>query len=231
MRVSNRISNPPGIWPGKALLRLLLLLVAAAAVAAFASSFGISHDYAHLRASLLAGAPGGYYHTLASRLAGRAGNEHGSLIVVPTAGSIENITPLVEDRARCAAGFGLMQDGIPVSADAGLEMLGRLPEPESLLLLGRQNRTVTITGSTACMLTISSWVFSSSIPTSSFAKSSRAWRSRRSWKRRSTAFWPSPRVIARPESDWMRRRSSRKTPCSANSLTRLDRRQRISWRK
>ena len=33
-----------------------------------------------------------------------------------------------------------MQDGIPVPADAGLVLLGRLPEPESLLLLGRQDR-------------------------------------------------------------------------------------------
>jgi len=54
MRVSTRIFNPPGIWRGKALLRLFLLLVAAAAVAAVASRFGVSHDYAHLRASLLA---------------------------------------------------------------------------------------------------------------------------------------------------------------------------------
>ena len=35
------------------MLRLLLLLVAAAAVAAFASRFGVSHDYAYLHASLL----------------------------------------------------------------------------------------------------------------------------------------------------------------------------------
>ena len=33
--------------------------------------------------------------------------------------------------------FALIQDGTPVPADAGLELLGRLPEPESLLLLGR----------------------------------------------------------------------------------------------
>src|SRR5271169_3140702 len=97
MRAPNRISNRPGIWQGKALLRLLLLLVAAAAVAAFASSFGVSHDYAHLRASLLSGAPGGYYHTLGTRVAARAKQEHGKLVVVPTAGSIENVTRLTED--------------------------------------------------------------------------------------------------------------------------------------
>jgi TRAP-type uncharacterized transport system substrate-binding protein len=33
--------------------------------------------------------------------------------------------------------FGLIQDGTPVSADAGLELLGQLPERESLIMLGR----------------------------------------------------------------------------------------------
>src|SRR5271163_2418570 len=58
MRASNRDTNSLGIWRGKALLRLLLLLGAAAAVDAFAASFGISRNYAHLHASLLSGAPG-----------------------------------------------------------------------------------------------------------------------------------------------------------------------------
>jgi hypothetical protein len=43
-------------------------------------------------------------------------------------------------RGHCAAAFALVQDGIPVPAASGLVLLGRLPEPESLLLLGRQNR-------------------------------------------------------------------------------------------
>jgi TRAP-type uncharacterized transport system substrate-binding protein len=36
--------------------------------------------------------------------------------------------------------FALVQDGTPVPADARLELLGRLPDPESLLLLGRPGR-------------------------------------------------------------------------------------------
>jgi hypothetical protein len=140
MRLSNRIFNRSGIWRSKALLRLSLLVVVAAAVAAFASRFGVSHDYSYLRASLLTGTPGGHYHALGTRLAARAKEEHGRLTVVPTAGSIENVARLAEDQRRCFAAFALVQDGIPVPADAGLVLLGRLPEPESLLLLGRQNR-------------------------------------------------------------------------------------------
>jgi TRAP-type uncharacterized transport system substrate-binding protein len=63
-----------------------------------------------------------------------------SLIVVPTAGSIENVARLAEDGRRGEAALALVQDGIPVPADAGFELLGRLPEPESLVLLGRQDR-------------------------------------------------------------------------------------------
>ena len=141
MRAAKRIPSPPGILRGKALLRLFLLLAAAAAVAAVATRFGVSHDYAYLRAVLMTGTPGGYYYTLGTRLAARANQEHGALTVVPTAGSVENLARLVEAGRRCAPAFALVQDGIPVPADAGLEMLGRLPEPESLLLLTRRNRT------------------------------------------------------------------------------------------
>jgi len=115
----------------------VLLLVTAALVAGFADNFGIARDYGYLRASILTGAAGGYYHTLATRLADRAKRRHGTLSVIPTAGSIENVSRLTSGQARCTEMFALIQDGTPVSADARLELLGRLPEPESLLLLGR----------------------------------------------------------------------------------------------
>src|SRR5499427_7132725 len=124
-------------WRGKGPLRILLLLVTAALVAGFAANFGIARDYGYLRASILTGAAGGYYHTLATRLADRAKRGHGSLSVISTAGSIENVSRLTRGQARCTEMFALIQDGTPVLADAKLELLGRLPEPESLLLLGR----------------------------------------------------------------------------------------------
>src|SRR5262245_65857525 len=127
----------PGAWRGKGFLRLLLLLVAAALVAAVAANFGIARDYGYLRASILTGTVGGHYYTLATRLAKRAKRGHGSLSIIPTAGSIENVSRLTSGQARCSEMFALIQDGTPVSAGAKLELLGRLPEPESLLLLGR----------------------------------------------------------------------------------------------
>jgi TRAP-type uncharacterized transport system substrate-binding protein len=129
------------VWRGKGFIRTSLLLIAAAALAAVAAAFGIAHDYGYLHASILTGSRGGYYHALATRLAERAKREHGSLSVVPTAGSIENVERLAR-RDACVDEFALIQDGTPVAAGASLELLGRLPEPESLFLLGRPDNTI-----------------------------------------------------------------------------------------
>jgi uncharacterized protein len=128
-------------WRGIGLLRIALLVVAAAAIAAIASIFGIARDYSFLHASFLAGMPGGNYHALATRLADRARSGHGSITVVTTEGSLDNISRLAQKQSRCVPMFALMQDGTPVPADARVQTLGRLPYSESLLLLGKQGRT------------------------------------------------------------------------------------------
>jgi TRAP transporter TAXI family solute receptor len=140
MHSENRIAGLPVPWRGKGLVRFLLLLVAAAAVAAVAAAFGIAYDYGYLHASILTGSPGGKYHALAVRLADRAQREHGTLTIVSTAGSIENVNRLATGRGHCTEMFALIQDGTPVPAGAQLELLGRLPQPESLLLLARPGR-------------------------------------------------------------------------------------------
>ena len=121
----------------------MVLLVAAAAIAAFASRWGIANDLGYLRASILAGVPDGQYYRVATRLAARADREHGKLNVIATSGSIDNITRLLQNTRRCAEPFALVQDGTPVSAEAGVELLGRLPELELLLLLARRDRAFT----------------------------------------------------------------------------------------
>jgi hypothetical protein len=74
-------------------------------------------------------------------LAQRATRGHGRLTVVPTAGSIENVKRLTGGAGHCAEKFALIQDGTPVSANANIELLGRLPDPESLMLLGKSGNT------------------------------------------------------------------------------------------
>ena len=138
MRSADPVARSPVAWRGKGLIRVALLLITAAVVAAIAAAFGIARDYGYLRASILTGSPAGQYYAIATRLADRAKRQRGRLTVIPTAGSIENISRLAAGRGRCAEMFGLVQDGTPVPADARLELVGRLPKPESLLLLGRQ---------------------------------------------------------------------------------------------
>jgi TRAP-type uncharacterized transport system substrate-binding protein len=138
MRRANPFGGSPVPWRGRGLARILLLLLAAGSVAGVAAAFGIAHDYGYLRGSILTGSVDGHYYALASRLAERAKRGHGQLTVMPTAGSIENIRRLSAPDSHCTEMFAIVQDGTPIPADARLELLGRLPEPESLLLLARQ---------------------------------------------------------------------------------------------
>jgi TRAP-type uncharacterized transport system substrate-binding protein len=136
------IGSLPATWFGKGLLRAVILFAAAAALAAVAAAFGIARDYGYLHGSILTGSPGGVYHALGTRLADRAMREHGRLTVVATAGSIENVRRLSGGGSGCEEKFALVQDGTPVPSDAGIELLGRLPKQEALLLLGRQGHSL-----------------------------------------------------------------------------------------
>src|SRR5208283_2599764 len=84
----------------------------------------------------------GEYHTVGERLAARALKKNGHLKVVVTAGSVANINRLVGENGRCEPAFAFVQDGVPLPGDAGLQTLGRLPQPESLLLLARRGRAI-----------------------------------------------------------------------------------------
>ncbi len=126
----------------KAWTRGILIALAALAAVAALLYYTVSGDYAFLRASVLTGAPTGAYHELGERLAARALKKNGHLKVVATAGSVENIARLVSENERCVPAFAFVQDGVPTPADAGLTILGRLPQPETLFLLARRGRTI-----------------------------------------------------------------------------------------
>src|SRR5271165_635713 len=126
----------------RAWARGLMLAFAVLAVAAAVLYFTVSGDYAFLRASIFTGAPTGQYHATAERLAARALKRNGHLAIVATAGSVENIARLVGENGRCIPAFAFVQDGVPVPANGGVQTLGRLPQPESLLLLARRGRAI-----------------------------------------------------------------------------------------
>src|SRR5271166_6402779 len=111
----------------RAWVRALLLLVVLVALAAAILYLTVAGDYAYLKAAVYTGAPTGEYHTVGERLA---------------AGAVENINRLVGENGRCEPAFAFVQDGVPLPDDAGLQTLGRLPQPESLLLLARRGRAI-----------------------------------------------------------------------------------------
>jgi TRAP-type uncharacterized transport system substrate-binding protein len=119
------------------------MVIAVLAVAIGVLYLTVSGDFAFLRASLYTGTPMGEYHAIGERLAARALKKNGRLRVVATAGSIENIARLVDQNGRCVRAFAFVQDGLPVAADAGLQTLGRMPQPESLLIFARRGRGFT----------------------------------------------------------------------------------------
>jgi TRAP-type uncharacterized transport system substrate-binding protein len=130
----------PPAWRRKGVLRAISILAVSAVIAAVISSFGVIRDLGAFHASLLTGSPGGAYYVLGSQLAERAKGDGSRLDIVATAGSVENVSRLIAGRDRCVEQFAFVQDGTPIPSGSGLELLGRLPEPESLLLLGRNDR-------------------------------------------------------------------------------------------
>jgi TRAP-type uncharacterized transport system substrate-binding protein len=126
----------------KAWARGLLMAVAVLAIATGLLYLTVSGDYAFLKASVLTGTPAGQYHAVGERLAALARKKNGRLNVVATAGSVENVARLLGENGRCAPAFAFVQDGLPLPAGKGLETLGRLPQPESLLLFARRGRPI-----------------------------------------------------------------------------------------
>jgi uncharacterized protein len=130
------------IWRRRGLLRAVVIVAASALVAALISMFGLARQYGYLKASLFSGPPTGAYYALATRLAERAMDDQGKLTPVATSGSIENVSRLAKGYTRCEAAFALIQDGTPMQAGMGFELMGRLPEPETLVLLARRDNTI-----------------------------------------------------------------------------------------
>ena len=133
----------PPTWPRRTIFRAIFIVALSAVIATILSSLAAIRDFGSFHAALLTGSPGGAYYILGSQLAERAKRDRSQLDIVATEGSLENVSRLIADRNRCVEQFAFVQDGTPIRSESGLELLGRLPDRESLLLLGRNNRTFT----------------------------------------------------------------------------------------
>lgn len=121
----------------RTLVRVGIVLGVALLLGLLAASLDFQHDLSSVHLSILSGSREGNYHAVAGRLARRIGAGHGSLRNVASAGSVDNVRRLVRAASRCDVQVALIQDGQEWPRNAELELLGRLPRSESVLLLGR----------------------------------------------------------------------------------------------
>ncbi len=112
-------------------------LAALAAVAFAIAFYGRSPDLSHVKVAFLSGTERGNYYAVVQKMAGEAKRHRGRIDNIATAGSVENIARLAAGKASCSVHFALVQDGLPWPPDDPLELIGRLPRSESLVLVGR----------------------------------------------------------------------------------------------
>ena len=92
----------------------------------------------HVRVAVSSGSPTGNYYATVEKIGAEVARHKGRVKNLASAGSIENINRLIEAKKDCSVQFALVQDGIEWPAGHPLELVGRLPRPESFIVLGRQ---------------------------------------------------------------------------------------------
>ena len=134
-RILRLDSSSGGLSPG---LKTLLLF---GVLGLLGVLFAVSNPEAslrHLQISILSGGVKGNYFAIVDRVAVAASRRKGRIHNLTSAGSVENVQRLIAARAGCSAHFALVQEGVEWPQDSGLEFVGRLPRPESLVVLGRE---------------------------------------------------------------------------------------------
>jgi hypothetical protein len=91
----------------------------------------------HVHVSVLSGSTTGNYFATVEKIAAEAARRHGRVHNLSSAGSVENVHRLSDGAKSCNVHFALTQNGIGYPDGHKLELIGRLPRPESLVILGR----------------------------------------------------------------------------------------------
>lgn len=119
--------------------RVALVLGIVVVLALIVSRLNLRRSMARLDAELLTGARSGNYHAIGDDLAERAKNHGGKLVVVETAGTVENVKRLLEAKrtGACDASFALVQDGSDFGPPGQLTLIGRLTKAETIFFFGK----------------------------------------------------------------------------------------------
>jgi TRAP-type uncharacterized transport system substrate-binding protein len=136
--VRDRLVRYFGVHPAT-----LRAIVAGVVIVAFVVGFIVvatghrNPDLSHVKVAVLSGSEAGNYHAVVARLAAEARRHGGRVDNVPSAGSVENIERLVAETSSCRVQFAIVQEGLAWPDDRSLQLVARLPVPESFIILGR----------------------------------------------------------------------------------------------
>ena len=134
LRVIGRPGRDGRLSPGQKTLLFFVVLLLLAALLAWLDP---RPTLRHVKLTMLSGSTTGNYHATVDKLAAEVARQRGNVRNLRSAGSVENLQRLLVARQSCDVQFALVQDGTVPPDASGLELLGRLPQPESLIILGR----------------------------------------------------------------------------------------------
>jgi len=136
--VRERLQRRLGVVQTPALaLKTALLVAAVGAIALGIALYGRNPDLSHVNVAFLSGSERGNYYAVVQKMAGEATRHRGRIDNIATAGSAENVAKLAAGKASCSVHFALVQDGLPWPPGDVLQLIGRMPRSESLVLVGR----------------------------------------------------------------------------------------------
>ena len=115
-------------------IRLSVLIGLIAATGVVFANLDLAPKLSHMDLVVFSGPQAGHNHVLVDRLADNALRRNGTIENIATQGAAENLELLAKssDRSR----FALVQDSIPFPDKENLELVARLPSPETVFFIG-----------------------------------------------------------------------------------------------
>jgi TRAP-type uncharacterized transport system substrate-binding protein len=133
-RALGRPGRRGGLSPGA---KTAILFGALAVLTALVAWLDPRPSLRHVQVAMLSAGASGNYYAAVEKIAGEVARHKGRVQNLTSVGSVENIQRLIAGAKDCSVHFALVQDGIKYPEGHKLEVIGRLPRPESLVIVGR----------------------------------------------------------------------------------------------
>ena len=118
-------------------IRIVILLGVLVLIAVLVALVDPRPSLRHVKVAIASGSPSGNYFATVERIGAEVARQRGRVQNLPSAGSVANIDRLIAERKSCGVQFALVQGGIDWPPDHQLELIGKFPHPESMIILGR----------------------------------------------------------------------------------------------